>query len=110
MGILPMNRSPRGWAEMKPEAVCAGSEAQIFHCIRDAQADIATLVGEVRRLETLLTARPSPCLACANHLGGNDGCELHHITTSLCAADGWKFFASAVSDNRAAPGADAKEE
>lgn len=109
MPALILNSSPRAWAEMSPEAVAAGSNAQVIYCLRDAKADIATLVGEVRRLETMLSARPSPCLACANHLGGNDGCELHHITTSLCAADGWKFFAPAASDTRAAPGAAAKE-
>lgn len=92
MGILPVNRSPRRWAEMNAEAVMAGSKAQIFHCIRDAQADIAALVAEVRRLAGLLSTRSSPCISCANHKGGNDGCELHPVTTSVCANEGWKFF------------------
>lgn len=51
MTTIIMNRSPRRWAEMKPEAVCSGSPAQILDCIRDAQADIATLVALVRKLE-----------------------------------------------------------
>ena len=54
MPLITLNRSPRGWAGMSPEAVCAGSEAQKLYCIRDAKADIATLVSEIQRLEQLV--------------------------------------------------------
>lgn len=46
-----LNRSPRQWAQTVPEKVCAGSQAQVLWCIRDAIADIAALVSLVKKIE-----------------------------------------------------------
>lgn len=41
-------RDPDRWAKTDADVVTEGSRAQVIHCIRDAQHDIAELVREVR--------------------------------------------------------------
>ena len=41
----------RPWRKMSPEAVCAGSPAQILFCVTDAQKDIVTALDEIEKLK-----------------------------------------------------------
>lgn len=41
----------RPWRNMSPEAVCAGSTAQILFCIADAQKDIVAALDEIEKLK-----------------------------------------------------------
>jgi len=38
-----LEHSPERWARMKPEAVAAGSQAQIYYALRDAIHDIRVM-------------------------------------------------------------------
>lgn len=48
-------RTIEQWRNMQPAAVCAGSPAQVQHCIADAQHDILALAREVERLRAALS-------------------------------------------------------
>lgn len=43
-----MRRSPTRYANLSPRAVADGSHAQVMYFIEDAQADIATLVEDLK--------------------------------------------------------------
>lgn len=49
-----MQRTDQQWINMSPEAVCAGSPAQVLFCIRDARHDILELLCKVEALKTAL--------------------------------------------------------
>ena len=50
-------RTRTQWRGMKPEAVIAGSEAQILYCIQDARHDILCLYAEIDQLRSGLESR-----------------------------------------------------
>lgn len=45
-----LRRKPEQYAGASPKAIAAGSTAQMMYFVEDAQADIATLLGEIDRL------------------------------------------------------------
>ena len=49
-----MEREPATWIAMQPEAVIAGSQTMIFHCIKDARHDILELLCAVDVLKSAL--------------------------------------------------------
>lgn len=51
-----MNRCPTRWENMDPSVVAAGSQAQVFYALQDAQADIRELVAEIARLRAARNA------------------------------------------------------
>ena len=54
--INASERTASQWRNMKPEAVAAGSPAQVLHCIRDAQHDIVEALNEIDRLRAVIAA------------------------------------------------------
>ena len=49
-----MDRTPQQWIGMRPDAVIAGSEAQVLHAITDARHDIIELLCRVNDLKSAL--------------------------------------------------------
>ncbi len=79
---------------MIPEAVCAGSEAQKLYCIRDAQADIATLVAFSAAIPEMLAALEGviPYMEAAEGKGllGHEGCHwpVEAVRAAIASAKG----------------------
>lgn len=44
-------RTRAQWHNMRPEAVIAGSDAQVLNCIRDARSEILSLWARIDQLE-----------------------------------------------------------
>jgi hypothetical protein len=44
-------RTRAQWSNMRPEAVVAGSDAQVLNCIRDARSEILNLWARIDQLE-----------------------------------------------------------
>lgn len=55
-----MKRTLDQWRGMKPEAVVAGSPAQVLFCIRDAQADILEMARVIEFYRAAQTRDTGP--------------------------------------------------
>ena len=51
-------RTRAQWSNMRPDAVVAGSQAQVLYCIQDARSDIILLWAEIDQLRWQLDNKP----------------------------------------------------